>query len=145
MTKRKLTSFGRWDQVRFIWERQETSLLTKEAAVYWLVLFSIVFHGLSIPVNNLIYKVIGVSPMVDKEGPTEVRRLSRTMSLPKNSSIDPRRRDSVTVYNRFSRPNTSEGVSSWSLPARTSAQEAYEISEMRREPTIQFVDNSDRV
>lgn len=124
--------------------------------MYWLVLFSIVFHGLSIPVNNLIYKSLGVNPVVDKEGPTEVRRLSRTMSLPKNSSVDPKRRDSVTVYNRFSRPNTSGGEredgssSAWRFPTTrttTDAQqsETFEILEMRRHPTIQFVDNSDRV
>lgn len=83
------------------------------------------------------------------------------MSLPKNSSVDPKRRDSVTVYNRFSRPNTSggEGVgvsatatpstSTWRLPTtRTTksidGQESgtFEILEMRRHPTIQFVENT---
>ena len=73
--------------------------------VYWLVLFSIVWHGLSIPALNLIYKWRGVPPITDDDGPVEVMYLSENAPLPKNAvpgSKDPRRR-SVLVNNRFSR------------------------------------------
>lgn len=76
--------------------------------VYWLVLFSIFWHGLSIPALNLFYKWKGVQPVQDDEGPVEVRLLSENDQLPKNSTIDPNRR-SVLVNNRFSRSyNTAE-------------------------------------
>ncbi|KAK0628025.1 Na(+)/H(+) antiporter, partial [Lasiodiplodia hormozganensis] len=71
--------------------------------VYFLVLFSIVFHGLSIPALDLIYKTLGVPPLIDAEsGPVEVRPLSLHAAKPKNSAYVAKRR-SVVVYNRFSR------------------------------------------
>lgn len=42
--------------------------------VYWLVLFSIVVHGLSIPALNLIYKFYGVKPIQEDSVP--IRRKS---------------------------------------------------------------------
>lgn len=74
--------------------------------VYWLVVFSIVWHGLSIPALNLIYKWRGIQPIQDEDGPTVVRRLSTHLPLPKNSSVD-ERRSSFIVHNRFSRPHHS--------------------------------------
>lgn len=68
--------------------------------MYWLVFFSIVFHGLSIPALDLIYKRVGVAPLID--GPVEMRPLSINAAKPKNSSYVPKR-GSVVVYNRFSR------------------------------------------
>lgn len=47
--------------------------------------------------------LVKVKPIVDEAGPTEIRRLSLTHSTPKNSTVHPKRRDSITVYNRFSR------------------------------------------
>lgn len=86
---------------------------------------------------------MGVTPVVDDEGPTEVMRLSRTMSVPKNSSVDPKRRNSMTVYNRFSRANSPDPTSNWSRNNinNSNTEENFEIFPMRREPTIQFVDN----
>ena len=76
--------------------------------VYWLVVFSIFWHGLSIPALNLIYKWKGVQPIQDEDGPVVVQRLSTHNPLPKNSSVDPRRQ-SVLLNNRFSRSyNTAE-------------------------------------
>ncbi|KAE8159214.1 Na(+)/H(+) antiporter 1 [Aspergillus tamarii] len=88
---------------------EETRLIQAlSPIVYWLVLFSIVVHGLSIPALNLVYKVTGMPAVVDPSGPAEVRPLSANMALPKNSYLHSRRR-SVLLYNRFSRSNFPEG------------------------------------
>ncbi|EGE84461.1 hypothetical protein RJZ56_003543 [Blastomyces dermatitidis] len=96
---------------------EETNLIRAlSPVVYWLVLFSIVVHGISIPVHNVIYKIAGINPIVDKAGPVEITPPSRRMSLPKNSMSN-KKRNSITVYNRFSRGNPAEGQSSnWELP-----------------------------
>ena len=82
----------------------EENVLTRVMipVVYWLVLFSIVVHGLSIPALNMYLKWRGVAPIQDDEGPVEIRLLSEHEPIPKNSrlSSDPKRR-SVIVSNRF--------------------------------------------
>ena len=79
--------------------------------VYWLVLFSIVVHGLSIPALNLLLKWRGVPPILDDQGGVEMDMLSRHSSVPKNSrrSASMGRRSSVIVHNRFSRASMAEG------------------------------------
>ncbi|KAH7412766.1 hypothetical protein BKA64DRAFT_559131, partial [Cadophora sp. MPI-SDFR-AT-0126] len=67
--------------------------------VYWLVLFSIVVHGLSIPALNLIYKWRGV-PAIEEDDPTEILMPSNNAALPKNSKANPNRK-SILVHNRF--------------------------------------------
>ncbi|TQV92944.1 hypothetical protein V2A60_003734 [Cordyceps javanica] len=68
--------------------------------VYWLVIFSIVVHGLSIPALNIIYTYMGIEPI--KEDPIELRRVSMTVATPVNAV--PGNRDTFIAYNRFSRP-----------------------------------------
>ncbi|KAL2270282.1 hypothetical protein VTJ83DRAFT_2466 [Remersonia thermophila] len=72
--------------------------------VYWLVLFSIVVHGLSIPALNLIYKVAGVQPIRDDA--VEVRRLSARVPTPVNAAVGDE--ETFIAYNRFSRPVFNE-------------------------------------
>lgn len=93
--------------------------------VYWLVFFSIVVHGLSIPALNLVLKWRGVPPVTDEEGPVEMRQLSRRQSLPKNSrpSLDPRR-NSIVVNNRFSRASQPAHQMSYPDLARKYESEA---------------------
>lgn len=67
--------------------------------VYWLVFFSIVVHGLSIPVLNGIYKWLRVSKIHDH--PVEVLMLSENEPVPNNSVVH-RESHLVTVNNRFS-------------------------------------------
>lgn len=69
--------------------------------VYWLVLFSIVVHGLSIPALDAFYRWRGIQPIIEEQ-PHEVRRLSVTEPLPNNSFVHPMR-GSVVRHNRFSR------------------------------------------
>lgn len=68
--------------------------------VYWLVLFSIVVHGLSIPALNAFYKFRGIKP-IQEENPAEILIRSNAQVLPKNSSKSVSRR-SLMVHNRFS-------------------------------------------
>ena len=68
--------------------------------VYWLVFFSIVVHGLSIPLLNAFYKFRGIET-IQEAHPVEVPIRSSAQAQPKNSrrSIH---RGSVMVHNRFS-------------------------------------------
>lgn len=68
--------------------------------VYWLVLFSIVVHGLSIPLLNAFYKFRGVEPITE-DSPVEIPIRSSAQAQPKNSRKSEHRR-SVFVHNRFS-------------------------------------------
>ncbi|KAJ5609864.1 Cation/H+ exchanger [Penicillium herquei] len=68
--------------------------------VYWLVFFSIVVHGLSIPVLNCIYKWLRV-PVI-RDHPVEVILLSKNEPVPNNSVVD-RPGHSIILNNRFSR------------------------------------------
>ena len=80
--------------------------------VYWLVLFSIVVHGLSIPALNVIYKLYGVEPI--HEDPVPIRRQSIYAPRPANAVAN----DSppFVAYHRFSRPvstYTEGGLPMW--------------------------------
>ncbi|KAL1861235.1 hypothetical protein Plec18170_001750 [Paecilomyces lecythidis] len=68
--------------------------------VYWLVFFSIIIHGLSVPVLSFIYKVLHVKPIIDN--PVEIVILSENEPLPNNSELKPERHSAI-VHNRFSR------------------------------------------
>jgi NhaP-type Na+/H+ or K+/H+ antiporter len=72
--------------------------------VYWLVLFSIVVHGLSIPALNIVYRYLGVEPV--REDGVEIRRRSLSMPKPVNATIGDA--DTFIAYNRFSRPVFNE-------------------------------------
>lgn len=80
--------------------------------VYWLVLFSIIVHGLSIPALNIFLRWRGVEPICDEKGGVEMDMLSTKSPLPKNSrrsiSAGPSRRNSIIVHNRFSRGSIAE-------------------------------------
>ncbi|TDZ16219.1 putative Na(+)/H(+) antiporter [Colletotrichum orbiculare MAFF 240422] len=71
--------------------------------VYWLALFSIIVHGLSIPVLNLIYEYMGVQPI--QEDAVQLRR--RSVRVPPPSNAVEGGRDTFIAFNRFSRPNLS--------------------------------------
>jgi hypothetical protein len=75
--------------------------------VYWLVLFSIVWHGLSIPALDAFYRWKGVAPIIEEE-PSEMRITSDNEALPSNAYANPKR-NSIIVHNRFSRPISGRG------------------------------------
>lgn len=94
--------------------------------VYWLVLFSIIFHGLSIPALDAFYRYKGVAPIVEEE-PAEVRQRSVAEALPANSYVNPKRQ-SVIVHNRFSRPISGATLQRWNTEDSYTSHE-----DMRRE------------
>ncbi|KAJ5589559.1 hypothetical protein N7537_012237 [Penicillium hordei] len=67
--------------------------------VYWLVFFSVVIHGLSIPVLDCFYKWFKVPTIRDH--PVEIILLSENEPVPNNSVVN-RRGHSVILNNRFS-------------------------------------------
>jgi NhaP-type Na+/H+ or K+/H+ antiporter len=80
---------------------EETDLVRAMVpVVYWLVLFSIVVHGLSIPTLNLIYRYYGVQPI--REDAVELRRMSMRVPVPVNATTGDT--ETFIAYNRFSRP-----------------------------------------
>ncbi|KAF2454479.1 Sodium/hydrogen exchanger family protein [Lineolata rhizophorae] len=84
-------------------DEEETNLIRAIVpVVYWLVFFSIVVHGLSIPLLATIYHYAGVKPIQDDA--RSVRRLSLHVPPPPNSEVS-RDRENFIQYNRFSRPN----------------------------------------
>ncbi|KAI9370389.1 Na(+)/H(+) antiporter 1 [Aspergillus egyptiacus] len=82
--------------------------------IYFLVIFSIIVHGLSIPLLSILYKALGVPPEVDPLGPAEVRPLSVHSHIPPNSALNAKQR-SILMYNRFSRTKFPANIG-WSLP-----------------------------
>ncbi|GAB1317689.1 hypothetical protein MFIFM68171_07899 [Madurella fahalii] len=84
---------------------EETNLVRAMIpVVYWLVLFSIVVHGLSIPALSVIYSFYGVKPI--QEDAVEVRRLSMRVPTPVNATVGDRQ--TFIAFNRFSRPVFNE-------------------------------------
>lgn len=69
-------------------------------AVYFLVLFSIVVTGLSMPGLNLIYEICGVEPIMDDA--VVVRRKSVRVPTPVNAKVNDNK--TFVAYNRFSKP-----------------------------------------
>ncbi|KAK8050924.1 hypothetical protein PG993_002309 [Apiospora rasikravindrae] len=69
--------------------------------VYFLALFSIVVHGLSIPILNCIYYFCDVRPVTDDAEP--LRRRSVHVATPNNAV--PGDEDTFIAFNRFTRPN----------------------------------------
>ena len=78
-------------------DSEETDLVRAMIpVVYWLVLFSIVFHGLSIPALNIAYRYMGVEPVQDDA--VELRRMSIHTATPPNANV--RDADTFIAYNR---------------------------------------------
>ncbi|KAI3328658.1 Cation/H+ exchanger [Ustulina deusta] len=68
--------------------------------VYFLVLVSIIVHGLSIPILNAVYKYYGVSPITDDA--VELQRSSIYVPTPANAFKGDK--NTFIAYNRFFRP-----------------------------------------
>lgn len=86
-------------------DKEETILMRAVGpVVMWLVLFSIIIHGLSIPILVLIYKWRGVEPITD--GAVHTRRLSFHVAPPVNAVESGRSK--FLEFNRFSRPADNE-------------------------------------
>ncbi|PNP82664.1 hypothetical protein FNYG_03895 [Fusarium nygamai] len=81
-------------------DEEETNLVRAMGpVVYFLVLFSIIVHGLSIPALNIYYHYTGKAPIRDDA--VEMRRLSVRVATPPNAIAGDK--DTFIAYNRFSR------------------------------------------
>ncbi|KAF5019818.1 hypothetical protein F66182_8187 [Fusarium sp. NRRL 66182] len=89
--------------------------------VYWLVLFSIIVHGLSIPALNVFYHYTGKAPI--KDDAVELRRISMQAATPANVVAGDK--DTFIAYNRFSRHIDANAVG---LPVSRSANKDRELS-----------------
>ncbi|KAJ2905020.1 Na(+)/H(+) antiporter 1 [Zalerion maritima] len=82
-------------------DEEETNLISAiQPVVMWLVLFSIVVHGLSIPALDIIYRYSGVKPIQDDA--VEVKRKSMRVVTPVNAIEGDK--ETFIAFNRFSRP-----------------------------------------
>lgn len=82
-------------------DEEETNLVALMGPiVYFLVLFSIVVHGLSIPALSIIYSYMNVKPI--QEDGVEIRRASMQAPRPHNAAQTGDK--TFIVYNRFSQP-----------------------------------------
>ncbi|KAF2742213.1 Na(+)/H(+) antiporter 1 [Sporormia fimetaria CBS 119925] len=107
------------EHARHLFPSPGTALTTEEDSltsamgpvVYFLVIFSIIVHGLSIPALDAFYRHRGVSPILE-DNPAEIQILSENDPLPANAYVDARRR-SVVAHNRFSRPTSVPELYRW--------------------------------
>jgi hypothetical protein len=115
---------------------EEDLLRAMGPVVYFLVLFSIVVHGLSIPALELIYRWQNVEPIVEMD-PVTTHRLSVSQPLPNNAHVDPRH-GSVVRHNRFSRAvSVGEGGFSFQdLERRLASAKGEQRSASERPPPI---------
>ncbi|KAF4591879.1 Sodium/hydrogen exchanger family protein [Ophiocordyceps camponoti-floridani] len=104
-------------------ENDLTSLMIP--VVYWLVFFSIIVHGLSIPALNAIYQYFGVKPIQDD--PVELRRRSIRVATPPNAV--PASRDTFIAFNRFSRPVSEVGLPMSTRDQQSSAGHEFVVSD----------------
>ncbi|KAK4164770.1 Sodium/hydrogen exchanger family-domain-containing protein [Cladorrhinum sp. PSN259] len=86
-------------------DTEETNLIrAARPVVYFLALFSIFVHGLSIPALNAIYKWYGVKPI--QEDAVSIKRKSLRAPTPPNAVAGDDK--TFIAYNRFSRPVFNE-------------------------------------
>ncbi|KAB2572100.1 Cation/H+ exchanger [Lasiodiplodia theobromae] len=106
-------------------DAEETSLIAALGpTVYWLVLFSIVVHGVSVPLLDFVYRKLGVSTIPHED----TLPLSRTPSLPRYSESTGSREATVVVEDKQVGKSSFETVSlekvswedSWSADRKSS-------------------------
>ena len=115
-------------------DAEETDLVrAMRPVVYWLVLFSIVVHGLSIPALDIIYRYMGVQPI--QEDAAIMRRTSMRVATPVNAVEGDK--ETFVAYNRFSRP----AFDNFSLPKQGMAgypDDDIELQKMEARRQVKF-------
>lgn len=86
--------------------------------VYFLVIFSIVVHGLSIPALDAFYRWKKIPPISDSN-PTEIPVRREKEALPSNAYYNSKR-GSIIVNNRFSRPPPQDELPQWANRRKSS-------------------------
>ncbi|KAF2176042.1 Na(+)/H(+) antiporter 1 [Zopfia rhizophila CBS 207.26] len=107
--------------------------------VYWLVVFSIVVHGLSIPALDAFYRWKKIPPISDSE-PAEIRLLSENEPLPNNAYNNPKR-NSIIVNNRFSRPiSGGPGLMRWNPRDSHDTLQSGNVSDAEYVQKIEYIE-----
>ncbi|KFH45981.1 Na(+)/H(+) antiporter-like protein [Hapsidospora chrysogenum ATCC 11550] len=96
-------------------EELDNMIRALPGTIYFLVVFSIVVHGLSIPLLNIVYSRMGIKPI--QEDAVTIRRKSIHMAGPPNA-IDAHD-GTFIAYNRFRRPSMGPMSSNAQLPRTT--------------------------
>ncbi|KAM0492346.1 hypothetical protein ACHAP8_010033 [Fusarium lateritium] len=105
-------------------DQEENDMLKVTGPViYWLVLFSIVVHGLSIPALNAFYVWRGVEPIQDDA--VSIRRKSFTMATPSNAITADE--DNFIAFNRFSRPDVDGSLVLGEVPPAVHARNEFAV------------------
>ncbi|KAL6914716.1 hypothetical protein FSST1_012476 [Fusarium sambucinum] len=105
-------------------DQEENDMLKVTGPViYWLVLFSIVVHGLSIPALNAFYVWRGVEPIQDDA--VSIRRKSFTMATPSNAITADE--DNFIAFNRFSRPDVDGSLVLGEVPPTVHARNEFAV------------------
>ncbi|KAF4445777.1 hypothetical protein F53441_10526 [Fusarium austroafricanum] len=103
-------------------DQEETDLLNALGPViYFLVFFSIVVHGLSIPLLDFTYRQRGVEPIQDDA--VSIRRKSFTSATPANAIAGDE--DNFIAFNRFSRPGGDHAVLPGEIPPAVLARNEF--------------------
>ncbi|KAL7276419.1 hypothetical protein RUND412_000591 [Rhizina undulata] len=97
-TKLLLPELGEGD------EEENNTVAAMVPVVYFIVLSSILIHGISIPILNLIYNYFNVKTIQDDV--TVLHRLSRLEPIPVNARASFRNTNSIVAFNRFARPES---------------------------------------
>ncbi|CEI70412.1 hypothetical protein FVEN_g1082 [Fusarium venenatum] len=105
-------------------DQEENDMLNVTGPViYWLVLFSIVVHGLSIPALNAFYIWRGVEPIQDDA--VSIRRKSFTMATPSNAITADE--ENFIAFNRFSRPDVDGSMVLGEVPPAVHARNEFAV------------------
>ncbi|QPC62750.1 hypothetical protein HYE67_004981 [Fusarium culmorum] len=105
-------------------DQEENDMLNVTGPViYWLVLFSIVVHGLSIPALNFFYQWRGVEPIQDDA--VSIRRKSFTMATPSNAITADE--ENFIAFNRFSRPDVDGSMVFGEVPPAVHARNEFAV------------------
>ncbi|EKJ72359.1 hypothetical protein FPSE_07479 [Fusarium pseudograminearum CS3096] len=105
-------------------DQEENDMLNVTGPViYWLVLFSIVVHGLSIPALNFFYQWRGVEPIQDDA--VSIRRKSFTMATPSNAITADE--ENFIAFNRFSRPDVDGSMVIGEVPPAVHARNEFAV------------------
>uniref|UniRef100_A0A0D2YA29 Cation/H+ exchanger transmembrane domain-containing protein n=1 Tax=Fusarium oxysporum (strain Fo5176) TaxID=660025 RepID=A0A0D2YA29_FUSOF len=105
-------------------DQEERDLLAALGPViYFLVFFSIVVHGLSIPLLDFVYRKRGVEPIQDDA--ISIRRKSFTSATPVNAIAADE--DNFIAFNRFSRPVDENGILPGEIPPAVLARNEFAV------------------
>lgn len=99
--------------------------------MFWLVLFSIVVHGISVPILDVIYRQMGVPTIQDEHSDT--LPFARTPSLPRYSESPGSKETVVMIEGRLSKSFQWGGVATPMGSTFGDDKKSFDVSDVRTE------------